>query len=166
MNIEGRLLYRGVKHLDGSLITNECEIYVPEKVPIVYETKLYDAIGFATVTKDNLGLIFTGQIKDDADISKYPGCGGFYTNVKSTKPVSFGPNYDPPFKRLVTSMTLKSVMLVARPILPDYVYTAIQKDDINKMIHVDFGYSGDRCAVTEYSILTGKHIEIRKDENG
>lgn len=122
MNIEGRLLYYDVVHMDGSLITNECEIDIPEKVPIVYETNLYVSVGFATVAKDDLGLIFTGQIKDDTNISKYPGCGGYYANVKSTPSISFGPNYVPPFKRLITSMAAKAVLLVAKPINPDYVY--------------------------------------------
>jgi len=122
MNIEGRLLYYDVVNADRSLITNKCEIDIPEKVPIVYETNLYDPIGFATITKDSLGLIFTGQIKDDANVSKYPGCGGFYTNVKGTSPIPFDPNYVPPFKRRITSMAIKVVMLVAKPVNPDYVY--------------------------------------------
>ena len=124
MNIEGRLLYYDVVHPDGSLITNECKIDLPEKVPIIYETKPWssDAIGSATVTKDNLGLIFTGQIKDDANFSKYPGCGGYYTKVKSASHIPFGPNYVPPFKRRIISMSLKAIMLVAEPIAPDYVY--------------------------------------------
>ena len=35
-------------------------------------------------------------------------------------------------------------------------------NDVNKMIHVDFGYSGDRGAVTAYSMLTGKIVKIRE----
>lgn len=123
MEIRGRLLYRGIQHPDGSIISNECKIDISEKVPIVYETNLHDAIGFATVTKDNLGLIFTGQIKDDANVSKYPGCGGYYTKVKSTKPIPFGPDYHPPFTRIVNSMSLKCIMLVSKPVNPDYVYS-------------------------------------------
>lgn len=125
MNIKGRLLYYDIVHMDESWITNECKIDIPEIVPIVYGTKLweYTAIGFATVTKDGLGLIFTGQIKDNVDVSKYPGCGGYYTNVESTSPISFGPNYVPPFKRRIVSMSLKAIMLVTEPIIPDYIYT-------------------------------------------
>ena len=50
MNIEGRLLYYGIEHPNGSFILNECKIDISEKIPIVYETELYDPIGFATVT--------------------------------------------------------------------------------------------------------------------
>ena len=125
MEIRGRLLYRGIQHPDGSIISNECKIDIPEKVPITCESD--KVIGLATVTEDNLGLIFTGQIKDD--IPKYPGCGGYYTKVESTKPVPFGPDYNPPFTRIVNSMSLKCIMLVFAPVNPDYVYEEVKKND-------------------------------------
>lgn len=130
MNIKGRLLYRGVQHPDGSIISNECKIDIPEKVPIVCtsDVLLIDPIhivGLAIVTEDDLGLIFTGYIKDY--IPKYPGCGGYYIKVNSTKPVPFGPDYNPPFTRIVNSMSLKCIMLVPNPVNPDYVYSEEDK---------------------------------------
>lgn len=129
MEIRGRLLYRGTQHPDGSIISNECKIDVPEKVPIICEPDVFlitpdNIIGFGTVTEDNLGLIFTGHIKDG--ISKYPGCGGYYIKVKSTKSVPFGPDYHPPFTRIVNSMSLKCIMLVSKPVIPDYVYSEVR----------------------------------------
>lgn len=129
MEIRGRLLYRGIQHPDGSIISNECKIEIPEKVPIICESSVFlttpdDIIGFATVTEDNLGLIFTGHIKNG--VSKYPGCGGYYIKVKSTEPVLFGPDYIPPFKRIVNSMSLKCIMLVPEPVNPDYVYVEVR----------------------------------------
>jgi len=132
MEIRGRLLYRGIQHPDGSIISNECKIEIPEKVPIICESNVFlinpDAVmGFATITEDNLGLIFTGYIRDD--IPKYPGCGGYYTKVKRTKSIPFGPDYHPPFTEIVNSMSLKYIMLVSKPVNPDYVYSEVKNGE-------------------------------------
>ena len=84
MKIEGRLLLFNVENADGSRISSDCKIDIPEKVPIVKDLNTRDpnnCIGSASVSIDERGLIFTGNIPDDFDTDDYPGCGGYYTGV-------------------------------------------------------------------------------------
>lgn len=119
MKIEGRILLFDVIHADTTLYSSDCKIDIPEKVPIVKDFEMNDpnsCIGSASVSIDDRGLIFTGDIPDDFDTDGYPGCGGYYTSVESDPGFKFGEvlvvddRY--PNARTITSMALKCIGLV------------------------------------------------------
>lgn len=114
MKIEGRILLFDVIHADGSLMPPDCKIDIPEKVPIVKDFEIGDpnsCIGSASVSIDDRGLVFTGDIQDDFDTDGYPGCGGYYVNVGSSPGIKFKDERYP-YARTITSMSLKCIGLV------------------------------------------------------
>ena len=116
MKIEGRILLFDVIHTDESLIPSDCKIDIPEKVPIVKGFQMTDPnslIGSASVSIDDRGLIFTGEIPDDFDTDGYPGCSGYYVSVKSTPGFKFKDERYPN-ARTITSMSLKCIGLEKR----------------------------------------------------
>lgn len=124
MKIEGRLLLFDVENADGSRISPDCKIDIPERVPIVKDFETNDpnnCIGSASVSIDEKGLIFTGNIPNDFDTNGYPGCGGYYTGVESTPGFKFNDERFP-CPRTITSMALKCVGLVKKAVNPAYKY--------------------------------------------
>lgn len=116
MKIEGRILLFDVVHADGSLMPSDCKIDIPEKVPIIKDFNTRDpnsCIGSASVSVDDRGLVFTGDIPDDFDTDGYPGCGGYYTSVESTSGFKFKDERYPN-ARTITSMSLKCIGLTKR----------------------------------------------------
>lgn len=116
MKIEGRLLLFDVVHPDGSIFPSDCKIDIPEKVPIVDGLDFYDNnryLGYATVSNDGRGLIFTGEVNDDAFITEfYSGCTGYYVNFTSEPPDRlFLNNSKRQIKRKITNMGLKAIGL-------------------------------------------------------
>lgn len=118
MKIEGRLLLFDVENADGSRISSDCKIDIPERVPIVKDLEMRDpnsCIGSAYVSKDEKGLIFTGNIPDDFDTDDYPGCGGYYTGVTY-------------LDRTLVSMRLRCVGLVKKAVNSAYKYVKGDKE--------------------------------------
>ena len=119
MKIEGRLLLFGVENADGSRISSDCKIDIPEKVPIVNDFNFNDpnnCIGSASVSIDEKGLIFTGNILDDFDTDDYPGCGGYYTGVTY-------------LDRTLVSMQLRCVGLVKKAVNSAYKYAKGEENE-------------------------------------
>lgn len=123
MKIEGRLLLFDVENADGSRISPDCKIDIPEKVPIVNDFNFNDpnsCIGSASVSIDEKGLIFTGNIPDDFDTDYYPGCGGYYTGVTY-------------LNTTLVSMRLKCVGLVKKAVNSAYKYVKGEENKVNNM---------------------------------
>lgn len=119
MKIEGRLLLFDVENADGSRISPDCKIDIPEKVPIVKDFNMSDpnsCIGSASVSKDEKGLIFTGNIPDDFDTDDYPGCGGYYTGVTY-------------LNTTLVSMRLRCVGLVKKAVNSAYKYVKGEENE-------------------------------------
>ena len=130
MKIEGRLLLFNVENADGSRISSDCKIDIPEKVPIVKDFNTRDpnnCIGSASVLKDEKGLIFTGNIPDDFDTNDYPGCGGYYTGVTY-------------LNTTLVSMQLRCVGLVKKAVNSAYKYVKGEENKVNNMYKPN-----DRC---------------------
>ncbi len=124
MKIEGRLLLFDIVHPDGSCIPSDCKIDIPENVPIIKDFSFQDpnnCIGSASVSIDEKGLIFTGNIPDDFDTNGYPECSGYYTGVESTPGFKFNDERFP-YPRIITSMALKCVGLVKKAVNSVYKY--------------------------------------------
>lgn len=124
MEIEGRLLLFDVVHPDGSFIPSDCKIDIPEKVPIEDEFNHNKCLGQATVSKDEKGLIFTGEVFDGDFITDfYSGCGGYFTNVTSEPSTQrfLSPFYIP-HKRKITNMALKAVGLLKNKFINEYTF--------------------------------------------
>lgn len=91
--LTGRLLIFDKKDLNNKIFSKDCEIYIPEIVPILVEFKRYDpsdCIGAATVKKDDIGLVCDMDIFDKFDPENMRSVfndeiyiGGLYTGVKS-----------------------------------------------------------------------------------
>ena len=120
MKIEGRLLLFDVENADGSRISSDCKIDIPEKVPIIKDLintrDPNNCIGSASVSIDEKGLIFTGDIPDDFDTNDYPGCGGYYTGVTY-------------LNTTLVSMRLRCVGLVKKAVNSAYKYVKGEKNE-------------------------------------
>lgn len=130
MKIEGRILLFDVVHADGSFMPSDCKIDIPEKVPIIKDFNMRDpnsCIGSASVSVDDRGLVFTGDIPDDFDTDGYPGCGGYYTSVESTSGFKFKDERYPN-ARTITSMSLKCIGLI-KHIFCGYKYKKEKKNE-------------------------------------
>ena len=74
MILEGRnLLFNNVSKI-GDIFSKNCEIDIPEKVPLTWNFNNEKIIGFANVTKDDKGLIakaetFSNEIIGVEDLS-------------------------------------------------------------------------------------------------
>lgn len=144
MKIEGRLLLFDVENADGSRISSDCKIDIPEKVPIVKDLNTRDpnnCIGSASVSKDEKGLIFTGDIPDNFDTNDYPGCGGYYTDVTY-------------LNTTLVSMQLKCVGLVKKAVNSAYKY----KETRMPKVYTSADDCISRKAVLEY--IEGSEAEL------
>ena len=125
----GRLLLFETLLGNGSIISRDCKIDIPDKVPVslkFYPCEPRDIIGSATVSRDDKGLTFESDfpleysIFDTSDMhdEMLPGCGGFYNNVKR----------DGTGK--VTEMNLKSIMLTESPVHEDFTWEIKTEEEL------------------------------------
>ena len=133
MEIKGRLLLFDELNSDGSLFTKDCNITIPEKMPLVWNFKLHDPddiLGTAIVKRDDEGLILTGEIINQkfSDLLNKEvieniglGIGGFYNQLK----------YDETeyVKRIITSCNLVLSSIVTDPVNPKYTFEIIESED-------------------------------------
>lgn len=131
MEIKGRLLLFNELNSDGSLFTKDCNITIPEKMPLVWNFKLHDPdniLGNAVVKRDEEGLILTGEIINQNFINllnnegiKGLGIGGFYNQLK----------YDETeyVKHIITSCNLILSSIVTAPVNPKYTFEIIEKEN-------------------------------------
>ena len=60
--VKGVIFNFDVTNRNASIISSNCKINIPEKVPIVKDFNHCDPIGFGTVTKSDNALMFNGDI--------------------------------------------------------------------------------------------------------
>ena len=119
MKIKGKLLTFNKLLADGSYFTDDTEIDIPEKLPLLtdFNFSFNSVIGNGVVTRTNDGLYFDGEItvKAEKDIitELYSGLGGYYVKVKS---------HDDGPKRIIDESALKCVSLVGHPMLPEFSF--------------------------------------------
>lgn len=125
MKVKGVLLKFDVPNAFHSVISKDCKIDIPDKVPIIHDFDMtHPPIGFCNVTRTNEGLIFEGDVTSPySEIiagmiknGETAGAGGHYTKVKRDE------------KGLITEMALREVSYVRVPVNPDYKFE-IDKDE-------------------------------------
>lgn len=134
MKLTGRLLLFDKKDLNNNIFPKNCEIFIPEKLPVLMEYRCFDpsdCIGVATVTKDDEGLscdLDVWEFKSEQMRSVFNDeiyVGGFYNHVKSH-------NLDG--IRVIDKMTLQAVSITLLPADPEMKVTIVEdgkeiKDD-------------------------------------
>lgn len=119
MKVKGVLLKFDAPNAFNSVISKDCKIDIPDKIPIVYEFYMTDPpIGFCNVSRTNEGLIFEGDVTSPYNEiiagmiknGKTAGAGGYYNKVKKDE------------KGFITEMTLRAVSYVRVPVNPDYKF--------------------------------------------
>ena len=125
MILEGRILL-----FDGDIFSKDCEIDIPEKVPLTWNFNYEKVIGFANVTKDDKGLVakaetFSNEMIGVEDLSSIfkdgkIGAGGYYTNVKIKK------NNDGSHI-VVYKARLRDVALVLDPVNEEYSFEIVEE---------------------------------------
>ena len=119
MKVKGVLLEFDVPNAFHSVISKDCKIDIPDKLPIVCEfDRSRPPIGFASVSRTDEGLVFEGEvISPYSDViseriknDKTAGVGGYYNKVKRDE------------KGSITEMTLREVSYVRAPVNPDYKF--------------------------------------------
>ena len=118
---------------DGSLFIENCNIKIPEKLPLVWDFKTHDPdyiLGSVSVKKDDKGLILTGNITNKIFIDllnketiKNLGLGGYYNNVKYSKYSKT--KFD---ERVVTNCNLVYVSITLGSVNPKRTFEIIDKE--------------------------------------
>lgn len=130
MKIKGTLLKFDVLNADGSRVSKDCKINIPEKVPLCYDFNfdINHLLGNGIVERTDEGLIFEGNINEKTPVdmatllksSDIRGIGGYYTNVKS--------HFNNKHERVVDNMNLKSCSITLSPVHPDYKFEILSED--------------------------------------
>lgn len=119
MKVKGVFLKFDVLNGNYQVISKDCKIDIPDKVPILYNFDMSrPPIGFANVSRTNEGLILEGDIVSPYDevISKMIknnetiGAGGYYNHLKTDE------------KGSINEMVLRAVSYVEAPVNPDYKF--------------------------------------------
>lgn len=122
--VKGVMLKFDVPNAEYQVISKNCKINIPAKVPIVMNFNHCDPpMGYATVTRSEDALIFEGDICSPYNdtISSIlsegvGGSGGFYNRLKKDD------------NGIITEMDLKSVSFVMYPVNPDYTFEIVKED--------------------------------------
>ena len=61
MKLKGRLLLFDTINIDNDVFPKDCKISIPEKIPLTYKFSHDKVIGFAEVTRDDIGLVVTAE---------------------------------------------------------------------------------------------------------
>ena len=128
MILEGRILLFDTVNKNRDIFSKDCEIDIPEKVPLTWNFNHEQVIGFAEVTQDNKGLVaraetFSNEMIGVGDLNSVfedgkIGAGGFYTNVKKHSDGSF---------IVVDESKLREVALVLAPVNDEYSFEIVRE---------------------------------------
>ena len=121
MKLQGRILLFDEVNLNKDIFSASCDITVPEKVPLTWDFKQDQVIGFAKATIDDIGITFIADILSNEMIgfddlrSKFEngkiGVGGYYTNVKYHEDGNF---------KIIDEARLFEIALVLDPVRKEY----------------------------------------------
>ena len=121
MKLQGKVLLFDEVNLNKDIFPTSCNITIPEKVPLTWDFKHDQVIGFAKATIDDIGITFIAEtfsndmigIDDLGSIFENGkiGVGGFYTNVKDHEDRNF---------RIIDEARLCEIALVPDPVRKEY----------------------------------------------
>ena len=121
MKLQGRILLFDEVNLNKDIFPTSCNITIPEKIPLTWDFKQDQVIGFAKGTIDDIGITFIAETLSNEMIgaddlrSKFEngkiGVGGYYTNIKYHEDRNF---------RIIDEARLYQIALVPDPVRKEY----------------------------------------------
>ena len=121
MKLQGRILLFDEVNLNNDIFSASCNITIPEKIPLTWDFKQDQVIGFAKATIDDIGITFIAEtfsndmigVDDLRSIfeNRKIGVGGSYTNVKDHEDRNF---------RIIDEARLCQIALVPDPVRKEY----------------------------------------------
>ena len=121
MKLQGRILLFDEANLNKDIFPTSCNITIPEKIPLTWDFKQDQVIGFAKTTIDDIGIMFIAETLSNEMIgvdnlrSKFEngkiGVGGYYTNIKDHEDRNF---------RIIDEARLCQISLVPDPVRKEY----------------------------------------------
>ena len=128
MKLQGRILLFDEVNLNKDIFPTSCNITIPEKVPLTWDFKQDQVIGFAKATIDDIGITFISKtlsndmigIDDLRSIFENGkiGVGGYYTNVKYHEDGNF---------RIIDEARLCQIALVPDPVRTEYYCEIVER---------------------------------------
>ena len=136
MKLKDRLLLFDTVNQDSDIFPKDCKIIIPEKIPLTYNFSHTKIIGFAEVTRDDKGLVFTAETSpnsyyDDETLKSIIGGKigviGYYTNVETHESNNL---------LIVDEARLDEVDLVFAPVCDEYFVEIVEEGaSCNRYIH-------------------------------
>ena len=127
IRLEGRILLFDVVNSSCDKIPKNCDIYIPEIVPLCWNFDHTFCIGRAKVAKDEIGLVCSAEIIDNPYISEEGirklldnssfGAGGFYNNVKMHLENGM---------KIIEKASLREVSLTLAPVHKEYFLKIVE----------------------------------------
>ena len=121
MKLQGRILLFDEVNLNKDIFPTSCNITIPEKIPLTWDFKQDQVIGFAKATIDDIGITFIAEtfsndmigVDDLRSIfeNRKIGVGGFYNNIKYHEDRNF---------RIIDEASLCQIALVPDPVRKEY----------------------------------------------
>ena len=121
MKLQGRILLFDEVNLNKDIFPTSCNITIPEKVPLTWDFKQDQVIGFAKATIDDIGITFIAETFSNDMIgvdnlrsifeNRKIGVGGFYTNIKYHEDGNF---------KIIDKARLCEIALVLDPVRKEY----------------------------------------------
>ena len=128
MKLQGRILLFDGVNLNNDIFPASCNITIPEKVPLTWDFKHEQVIGFAKATIDDIGITFIAETLSNEMIGVDDlrsilengkiGVGGFYTNVKYHGDGNF---------IIIDKARLCEIALVLAPVRKEYYCEIIER---------------------------------------
>ena len=128
MKLQGRILLFDEVNLNKDIFPTSCNITIPEKVPLTWDFKQDQVIGFAKATIDDIGITFIAETFSNDMIgvdnlrsifeNRKIGVGGFYTNVKHHEDGNF---------KIIDEARLCEIALVLDPVRKEYYCKIVER---------------------------------------
>ena len=131
MKLQGKILLFDEVNLNKDIFPTSCNITSPEKVPLTWDFKHDQVIGFAKATMDDIGISFIAEtfsndmigVDDLRSIFENGkiGVGGFYANVKYHEDGNF---------KIIDEARLFEIALVLCPVRKEYYCEIMEEDNV------------------------------------
>ena len=125
MKLQGKILLFDEVNLNKVIFPTSCNITSPEKVPLTWDFKHDQVIGFAKATIDDIGISFIAETFSNNLRSIFEngkiGVGGFYTNVKYHEDGNF---------KIIDEARLFEIALVLCPVRKEYYCEIMGEDNV------------------------------------
>ena len=128
IKLKGRILLFDTVNKSKDIFPKDCEIDIPEKIPLLWNFDHNRCIGVAEVTKDDKGLIAKAEITPNIHYTEDDVCkvfkdnkfgvGGYYNKVKKH---SEGNSI------VIDEATLREVSLVLDPVNDEYYFEIVKE---------------------------------------